>query len=197
VGEDRPGDDPIRVFRELLDRARAAEPADATAAALATADATGRPSARMVLLKDVDGETFLFFTNYGSRKATDLAANPRAALCFHWPALGYQVRVEGRVDPCSAERSDAYFATRPRESQLAAWASRQGAPLASRDELRARYEEMSRRFADGPVPRPPFWGGYGLRAERIEVWQADPHRLHHRVGYERGPNGWRHQILSP
>jgi pyridoxamine 5'-phosphate oxidase len=151
----------------------------------------------MVLVKDVDGDAFLFFTNYESRKARDLRANPRAALCFHWPSLGYQVRIEGPVTLVSGERSDAYFATRPRESQLAAWASRQSAPLASREELLARYEEMAVRFAERPVPRPPFWGGYSLRAERIEVWEADEHRLHHRVCYQRGPAGWRQEALQP
>jgi pyridoxamine 5'-phosphate oxidase len=189
--------DPIRLVLDLLERAKASEPADATAAALATADSAGRPSVRMVLVKGVDGEAFLFFTNYGSRKAKELEQNPRAALCFHWPVLGYQVRIEGPVTRVPAGRSDAYFATRPRESQLAAWASHQSAPLVSREELLARHEDMAVRFAERPVPRPAFWGGYGLRAERIELWKADEHRLHHRVCYQRGPAGWRQEALQP
>ena len=191
------GQDPIALFLGLLERAVAAEPADATAVALATADARGCPSVRMVLLKGVEDGSFLFFTNYGSRKARDLEANPRAALCFHWPAIGHQVRVEGRTERVSAAQADAYVATRPRETQLGAWASRQSEPLASREELFARFVEMARRFGDRPVPRPHFWGGYALRAERIEIWEADEHRLHRRVCHRRGPAGWLQQALQP
>lgn len=189
--------DPIRLFIDLFERAKAAEATDATAVALATADASGRPSVRMVLLKGIDAAGFVFFTNYDSRKARELEANRRAALCFHWPSIGSQVRVEGETERVSAHKSDAYFATRPRDSQLAAWASHQSVPLASRDELLARYEEMARRFADQAVPRPPFWGGYRLRPERIELWQFDDHRLHRRICYQRGPGGWWSEALQP
>jgi pyridoxamine 5'-phosphate oxidase len=148
-------------------------------------------------LKGADGRGFVFFTNYGSRKAGDLEANPRAALCFHWPTLGAQVRVEGRVERLSGGESDAYFATRPRDSQLAAWASRQSAPLAERSQLLTRYAEMERRFAGASVPRPPFWGGYRIRPDRIELWQADERRLHSRVCYEREADTWRETTLQP
>lgn len=151
----------------------------------------------MVLLKHVDADGFVFFTNYESRKARDLEANPRAALCFHWPSLGSQVRIEGGVERVPASQSDAYFAARPRDSQLAAWASRQSATLASRGDLLARHEEMGRRFADRAVPRPPFWGGYRVRPELIELWQAEDHRLHHRICFRRGPEGWQREILQP
>jgi len=192
-----PQSDPVLLFGEWLERAKASETGDATAAALATADASGRPSARMVLLKDVDESGFVFFTNYDSRKARDLEANPRAALCFHWPSLGAQARVEGRVERVSAQESDAYFATRPRDSQLAAWASRQSAAVGHRDELMARYAEMARRFAGAAVPRPEFWGGYRLRPQRIELWRADERRLHRRTCYEHQPDGWRETTLQP
>jgi len=197
MGSDHHTLEPIRLFLELFERAKIAEPTDPTAAALATADTSGSPSVRMVLLKDVDADGFVFFTNYESRKAQELEANPRAALCFHWPSLGSQVRIEGGVERVSARQSDAYFATRPRDSQLAAWASHQSAPLASREELLAGYEEMGRRFADRTVPRPAFWGGYLLRPEGIELWQSDENRLHHRIWYQRGPAGWRREVLQP
>ncbi len=189
--------EPIQRFIELLERAKATEPWDPTAAALATADVSGRPSVRVVLLKEVDSVGFVFFTNYTSRKSRELEANPRAALCFHWPTLGAQVRIEGGVERISPARSDAYFATRPRDSQLATWASRQSAPLGSREELLARHAEMRRRFADGPVPRPPFWGGYRVRAERIEFWQFEESRLHQRVCYHAGTRIWRAEALQP
>jgi pyridoxamine 5'-phosphate oxidase len=193
----RSDSDPIRLFTELFGRARTAEVTDASAAALATADPSGRPSVRMVLLKDVDDGGFVFFTNYGSRKARDLEANPRAALCLHWPSLAMQVRVEGDVQRVPGRQSDDYFATRPRDSQLAAWTSRQSQPLESREELLDRYEHAGRRFAGVAVPRPPFWGGYRLRPSRIEFWTADERRLHERVCYHREPWGWRPEPLQP
>jgi pyridoxamine 5'-phosphate oxidase len=190
-------DDPLRLFQDLFERAQAAESGDATAGALATADASGRPSVRMVLLKGVDAEGFVFFTNYESRKARELQVNPWAALCFHWPSLGSQVRAEGQVERVSGPESDAYFATRPRGSQLAAWASRQSEVLASREELLARYKEAEARFAEVPVPRPPFWGGYRLRPDRIEFWQSEEMRLHRRLCYLREGGAWRTQALQP
>lgn len=192
--------DPLARFHALFERAQAAEGAsgrDATAAALATADVSGRPSVRMVLLKGAVDRGFVFYTSYESAKAGDLEANPRAALCFHWPTLAIQVRVEGGVERVPAGESDAYFATRPRESQLAAWASRQSAPLSSREALLARYREAELRFGLGPVPRPPFWGGYRLWPMRIEFWRGDEHRLHHRDLYVRGDEGWTITSLSP
>jgi pyridoxamine 5'-phosphate oxidase len=189
--------DPIARFREALARAAAASPADATAAALATASAAGRPAARMVLVKGADARGFVFFTNFGSGKARDLAENPRAALCFFWPATGEQVRVEGEVGALPAAEADAYFATRPRASQVGAWASRQSEPLASREELDAAVRAIEDRFRGGDVPRPAFWGGYVLRPARIEFWRSGDGRLHHRVLYERVDGGWRASLLQP
>jgi pyridoxamine 5'-phosphate oxidase len=191
-----PADDPLVLFRELFARATVQEQADPTAMALATADASGAPSVRIVLCKGSDARGFVFFTNHESRKARDLRAEPRAGLCFHWPVLGVQVRAEGMTEPLTEGESDAYFATRPRESQLGAWASRQSAPLASRAELLARFAEAEARFP-GVVPRPPFWGGYRLVPSRIEFWRAAEARLHERTLYERSGNGWVARLLFP
>src|SRR5512143_872492 len=164
--------DPIARLREALARAAAAGPFDPTAAALATADAAGRPSVRVVLVKRVDERGLAFFTSRESRKGRELAENPRAALCFHWPALGEQVRAEGPVAPLPDADADAYFATRPRESQVGAWASRQSAPLASRETLLAAAAAAEARFAGGAVARPPYWGGYLLLPEGVEFWRG-------------------------
>ncbi len=176
--------DPIARFVALFEKAKTVEPHDATAATLATVDARGRPSARMVLLKGADERGFVFFTNRESKKGHDLAVAPFAALCIHWPASQQQVRVEGRVEPVSDAESDAYFATRPRESQIGAWASEQSAPLASREEIEARVRDLEARYP-GVVPRPPHWGGYRIVPDRIELWFAGPGRLHDRFSYER------------
>ena len=193
-------DDPIALFAEELEKAKAREAHDATAMTLATADARGRPSARVVLLKGVDAQGFVFFTNWTSRKALDLLENPFAALCAHWPASLTQARVEGRIEKVSDEESDAYFATRPRESQIGAWASKQSAPLASREELMERAREIEARFPN-EVPRPSFWGGYRLVPDRIELWYAGAGRLHDRFEYVRegAPGGerWAMTRLNP
>lgn len=189
--------DPVARFHALLERARAASPADPTAAALATADARGRPSVRVVLVKAFDARGFVFHTNRASRKARELAENPRAALCFHWPSIGEQVRAEGEVELLPDAESDAYFATRPRGSQLGAWASRQSAPLGAREDLVAAVREVDARFAGGDVPRPPFWGGYLLRPEAIEFWTSADDRLHQRALYVREGAGWRVSLLQP
>ncbi len=189
--------DPLAEFHQLLERARAGEPGDATACSLATADADGRPSNRMVLLKHADERGFVFFTNHASRKAAELAANPRAALCFYWPTLERQVRVEGPVERIDDAESDAYFASRARRSQIGAWASRQSAPLASRTELVARFARFEAKFAGREVPRPEFWGGYRLAAERIEIWHNQIHRLHDRFLYLPDEGGWTRQRLYP
>jgi pyridoxamine 5'-phosphate oxidase len=189
--------DPFLLARELLEQRQATEPTDATAMTLATADASGRPSARMVLLKGIDERGFVFFTNYESRKSMDLAENPFAALCIHWAKAAEQIRVEGRIERVSDAESDAYFETRPRGSQIGAWASRQSAPLPSREALLERVREIERRFDGRPVPRPEFWGGYRVVPERIEFWYGQESRLHDRVVYLRHGDGWRIERLYP
>ena len=189
--------DPIAEFRDLLERAKQSEAGDATACCLATADTGGRPAARMVLLKGVDEAGFVFFTNYGSRKAVELDANPRAALCFYWSSLDRQVRIEGPVERLPETESDAYFATRPRGSQIAAWASKQTRPLASRATLVAQVARYEAKFLGREVPRPEFWGGYRLSPERIEIWHNQLHRLHDRFVYRATPDGWERQRLYP
>ena len=189
--------DPILKFRELLERAHAAEAADPTAVALATADGEGRPAARMVLRKGVDPRGFVFFTNYASDKASDLSRNPRAALCFYWPALATQVRAEGSVERVDEAESDAYFASRPRGHKLATWASRQSAPLADRRELLEQYHLAEGRFGMGEVARPPWWGGFRLHPESIEFWHGFENRLHDRLLYRRDGEGWSTVRLNP
>jgi pyridoxamine 5'-phosphate oxidase len=188
--------DPLALFREAYVQAVAHEKADPTAVALATVGPSGAPAVRIVLFKDADERGFTFFTNYESRKARELFAEPRAALCFYWPSIGVQVRAEGVTERLTAAESDAYFATRPRGSQIGAWASRQSEPLSSRDELLARVAEAEARFP-GPVPRPPFWGGYRLTPARIEFWRAGEARLHDREAYERTDAGWKVRRLFP
>lgn len=190
-------DDPIVRFQQLFAEARAKESGDAAAAALATADGDGRPSVRIVLVKSVDPRGFPFYTNLGSRKARELEENPRAALCFHWQAIAQQVRAEGAVEPLPDDEADAYFAARPRESQLGAWASRQSAPLPSRETLEERVRLVGERFADGPVPRPPFWGGYRLVPERIEFWSGRDFRLHDRLLFALRDGRWARERLYP
>jgi pyridoxamine 5'-phosphate oxidase len=172
--------DPFHLFDEWLAEARASEPNDPEAMALATADAEGRPSVRIVLLKGNGPDGFLFYTNEQSAKGEQLAANPRAALLFHWKSLRRQVRVEGTVDRVDDAQADAYFASRARDSQLGAWASDQSRPLDGRETFEQRFEEAARRFAGQDVPRPPHWGGYRVIPERIEFWSDRPHRLHER-----------------
>jgi pyridoxamine 5'-phosphate oxidase len=190
-------DDPIERLRAALARARGSEPLEGTVCVLATADAAGRPSARCVLLKDVDAQGLTFYTNYGSRKARDIEQNPSVALCFHWPSLEEQVRVEGRVERVDAATSEAYFQSRPRESQLGAWASRQSTPVASRQALDEAFAEVERRFDGAPVPRPETWGGYRLVPSWIEFWISRPHRMHDRLAYTRTGDGWTVQRLYP
>jgi pyridoxamine 5'-phosphate oxidase len=189
--------DPILRFKEAFERARQSETDDASAVTLATADRSGAPSARMVLLRGVDDRGFVFFTNRGSRKGRELGENARAALCFHWPTLGLQIRIEGGVVMVADEESDAYFATRERGSQIGAWASPQSDELSSRAELLERVREIEARFGDGPVPRPPFWGGYRVIPRRIEFWRAGESRLHERIRYERTDAGWTTSLLAP
>ena len=190
--------DPIAEFLDALAQAREKETADATAATLATGDAAGRPSARVVLLKHADPRGFVFYTNYESRKAAQLAANPWAALCFYWTTTGQQVRAEGPVERVSEEESDTYFASRPRGSQIAAWASQQSHALPSRAHLVAQVALHEARFAGRAVPRPDFWGGYRLVPRRMEFWWNRLHRLHDRRLYTRAADGgWAVERLYP
>jgi pyridoxamine 5'-phosphate oxidase len=189
--------DPIALFRVWLTAAEKSEPNDPNAMTLATATPEGVPSARMVLLKGVDERGFAFYTNLASRKATELNANSRAALCFHWKTLHRQVLVEGTVKPVDEAEADAYFASRPRMSRIGAWASQQSRPLAGRFELEKRVAEFTARFHVGSVPRPDFWSGFRLLPEQIEFWRKRPFRLHDRVVYHRHEGGWLIERLYP
>lgn len=190
-------DDPHALFETWLAEARLSEPNDPTAMALATADARGRPSVRMVLMKGHDERGFVFYTNLDSRKGGELAANPQAALLFHWKSLRRQIRVEGPVEAVTNAEADSYFATRARDSQLGAWASDQSRPLESRAEFEARFEEVRRRFEGGDVPRPPRWGGWRVKPERIEFWSDRAHRLHERRLFTRAGENWGEGLLYP
>lgn len=188
---------PHLLFDQWLVDAVAREPNDPNAMALATADADGRPSVRMVLLKGHDARGFVFYTNLDSRKGGELAANRRAALLFHWKSLRRQIRIEGPIEPVSAAEADAYFASRSRDSQLGAWASEQSRPLDARATFEARYEEMRARFDGGDVPRPPRWSGFRVLPERIEFWSDRAHRLHERRLFVKDNMGWREGLLYP
>lgn len=189
-------DDPIAIFDAWLADAGRSEPNDPNAMALATVDADGQPSVRMVLLKGHDDRGFVFYTNRESRKAGELAAQPRAALLFHWKSLRRQVRIEGPVTRVTDAESDAYFATRSRASQVGAWASDQSRPLDDRATFEARYAEVEARFP-GDVPRPPHWGGYRVAPSAIELWEDRPGRLHHRRLFTRIDGGWNEGLLYP
>jgi len=191
-------DDPFALFEIWYAEARASEPNDSNAMAVATVDAQGRPSLRMVLLKDHGPEGFTFYTNFESRKAAELLASPHAALLFHWKSLRRQIRLEGPVSRVDDATADAYFASRGRDSQLGAWASDQSRPLDRRETFEQRFAATEARFAGGPVPRPPHWSGFRLTPVAIEFWLDRPHRLHERSRYETdGNGGWRSGLLYP
>ena len=190
---------PFARFDEIYRRALASDIREPTAMALATATPDGRPSVRMVLLKGWDPDGFVFYTNLESRKAVELEANPRAAICFHWQPLEIQVRVEGEVRRVSEEEADGYFNSRPRGSRIGAWASLQSRPLPVRSELETRVQEIDARYSDVEIPRPAFWSGYRISPDRIEFWSGKPDRLHERDLYVKDPatGSWSHQLLYP
>lgn len=191
-------EEPLVLFARWLQEAAACpgikEP---TAMSLATADATGKPSVRMVLLKEAGVQGFTFYTHMESRKSQELAANPQAALCFYWRILGRQIRIEGKAARLTPQEADSYFASRARESQLGAWASAQSQSLDSPALLRQRFIEMQQRFAGQPVPRPEYWSGWRVIPEAVEFWQQGEHRLHHRELYLRAGAGWEKTLLYP
>jgi pyridoxamine 5'-phosphate oxidase len=189
--------DPIVRFQELLRQAERNGIQLHNAVALATAGNDGVPTVRMVLVKDVDAKGFVFYTNLESYKARQLKENPRASLCFWWAQLGRQVRVEGRVELIDDREADEYFASRPRGSQIGAWASQQSSELSSREELIAAVASLTEKYRDQAVPRPPFWSGYRLVPERIEFWKEQPDRLHEREVYTREATSWKISLLAP
>lgn len=190
-------DDPISLFDAWFADARASEPNDPSAMALATVDEAGRPSVRMVLLKGHGLGGFVFYTNLDSRKGEEIAANPSAALLFHWKSIRRQVRIEGPVEAVGDEEADLYFASRSRDSQLGAWASDQSRPLDNRATFEARFEAMGKRFEGQPVPRPPRWSGFRVVPARIEFWSDRAHRLHERRLFVRAGDGWSEGLLYP
>jgi pyridoxamine 5'-phosphate oxidase len=189
----------LEIFHDLLAQAKASGDPEPTAMTLATVGKNGRPSARTVLLKDCDPRGLVFYTNFESRKGRQLAANPQAALLFHWKMLrdGVQVKVEGTVEPVSAVEADAYFASRPRDSQIGAWASKQSQTLDSRQTLETRIAEYEQKFSGGTVPRPPHWSGFRVVPELIEFWYGAKFRLHERQRYERVDGVWHRRMLFP
>ena len=193
----RMSDDPFALFDSWFAEARASEPNDSNAMALATTTADGHPSLRMVLLKGHGPDGFIFYTNLDSRKGGELAANPHVALLFHWKSLRRQIRIEGPVEQVDDATADAYFATRGRDSQLGAWASDQSRPLDARATFEARFAEMQARFDGQDVPRPPRWSGWRVNPSRIEFWQDRAHRLHERTLFERAGDGWTKGYLYP
>lgn len=196
----RPLRDPIELFQQQLAEARGLprdQMPEPTAFALATVNENGQPSVRMLLLKEVDDRGFVFYTNLESRKGVDLTKNPYAAMNFHWSPLERQVRIEGKVVSVSDEEADAYFATRPRGSQIGAWASRQSRPMDRASDLDARVAEYEKRFEGRDVPRPPFWSGFRLVPSTIEFWKGKPSRLHDRQLYMRDGAAWRVTLLYP
>lgn len=187
----------IERFDSLYRQAQGSEPGEKTAMTLATADADGRPSARTVLLKQYDERGFVFYTNHRSRKGRDLHANPQAALLFLWQSLARQVRIEGSVEVVDDAEADAYWASRPRESQLGAWASHQSDPLASREEYEQRLEEYRQRYENKEIPRPPHWSGFRVVPDRIEFWHERKYRQHDRECCWYDGNGWQWALLNP
>ena len=190
--------DPFEVFAAWFDEAKQCGLSEPTAIALATADATGAPSLRMVLLKEHGPDGFVFYTNYESRKGRELLANPRAALCFHWMPLGRQVRIQGRVEQVSDAEADAYYGSRERDSRIGAWASQQSRPMKTRYDLEKAVAKFAAKYAIGDIPRPPYWSGFRIVPHLIEFWTQKPFRLHERIVFERPDGGeWTTSRLFP
>lgn len=189
--------DPNQLFQEWYQEALTLDVTEPTAMALATADASGKPSLRIILLKGHDETGFYFYTNLNSRKGSELTENPYAALCFYWDALGKQIRIEGKVTPVTQAQADQYFASRSRESRIGAWASKQSQPMEQPDALLTRVKEKEAEFAGQDVPRPEHWSGFCLKPSRIEFWQNKPYRLHQRDLFIRDGKEWKHSILYP
>lgn len=190
--------EPFALFRQWLEEAAGrSDIAEPTAMSLATCGADSCPSVRIVLLKAHDARGFVFYTNLESRKSRELKENPNAGLCFYWMPLERQVRITGKVEPVGAEEADAYFASRVREKQLGAWASRQSSELPERKLLQTRIEEVRKEFGDGPIPRPPFWSGWRVVPAEVEFWQQGDYRLHERLVFTRKTDGWEKTFLYP
>ncbi len=196
-GEAETASNPFEQFQQWFDEALEAEVAEANAMVLATAGLDAQPSARVVLLRNMDDRGFVFFTNYGSHKGSDIAENPKAELLFYWQALGRQVRISGSVERVTREESTEYFETRPLASRVGAWASKQSSILQSRAELDRRVHEYEQKFADGVVPIPDYWGGYRVLPQRVEFWQGRESRLHDRIRYRLEDGQWMKERLSP
>lgn len=189
--------DPIAHFKDWLAEASESEPNDANAMSVASVGPDGMPSVRMVLLKDVDNAGFVFYTNYESQKGRELLSHRKAAICFHWKSLRRQVRVEGNVETVSDDEADAYFASRPRDSRIGAWASDQSRPMEGRFELEKKVAKFAAKYAIGDVPRPPHWSGFRIIPTRIEFWRDRPFRLHERQNFVRDGEVWKTDILYP
>lgn len=194
--QEKNNQNPFELFLEWFSTARQIVP-EPTAMSLATVDATGKPSVRIVLMKEFDERGLVFYTNLQSRKSRELRANPMAAVCFLWVEIQKQVRIEGEVALVEDAEADAYFATRPRASQLGAWASQQSDVLESRDALLARFQEYERKFDGQPVPRPPFWSGFRLHPQRFEFWQGHANRLNDRLLFVQSKGAWEQSLLYP
>jgi pyridoxamine 5'-phosphate oxidase len=190
-------DDPIAWCAEWFAEATTAEPINPTAMSVATVDVRGNPAVRMVLMRGFDKNGVVFYTNTESAKGDDFARHPYAALCFYWKSLGRQLRITGNVEFVTEQEADEYFASRPDDSQIGAWASQQSRVLHSREHLIAEVERFTRQYATTPVPRPPYWSGYRVKPDRIEFWEERPHRLHQRTVFAREENKWAISELFP
>ena len=188
---------PYTLFCQWFELAKQHEPSDVDAASVATVDENGYPSIRIVLIRGMSEEGFSFYTNLGSRKAREIKANPGVALCFHWKSIAKQIRIEGEAQQVSDSDADVYFAGRPRESQIGAWASKQSAVLSGREELEAQFRKLEQDYIDKDVQRPPFWSGFLLRPRAFEFWDKRPYRLHDRQRFSKIGDSWERQLLFP